>query len=71
MNSPSKPGHDLTALETRCLLLAACGRSRTDIVMETDLPQDRVDMAFEQAMEKLQAKNLAEAIFRAARMKLI
>lgn len=62
---------DLDALELRCLTLAASGRTREDITRETDIAHDRVDEAFHSAMRKLQADNLAEAIFRAARMDLI
>ena len=62
---------DLDALELRCLALAASGRTREDITRETDITHERVDEAFHSAMRKLQAANLAEAIFRAARMDLI
>jgi DNA-binding CsgD family transcriptional regulator len=62
---------ELDALELRCLSLAARGRTREDITREADIARDRVDDAFATAMEKLQAGNVAEAIFRAVRMKLI
>ncbi|MFB2550344.1 hypothetical protein [Ensifer soli] len=61
----------LSPLELRCLGLAAYGRTIDDIILETDLPCQRVRDAFAGAMRKLQAANLAEAIFRAARMRLI
>lgn len=63
--------HELDPLELRCLALAARGRTREDITLETDISHDRVDEAFASAMLKLQADNVAEAIFRAARMDLI
>ncbi|WP_075291312.1 LuxR C-terminal-related transcriptional regulator [Pararhizobium arenae] len=63
--------HPLDALELRCLSLAASGRTREDITRETDISHERVDEAFQSAMRKLQADNVAEAIFRAARMDLI
>ncbi|MDQ0321785.1 DNA-binding CsgD family transcriptional regulator [Pararhizobium capsulatum DSM 1112] len=62
---------ELNALELRCLALAARGRTRNDITLETDISHDRIDDAFVSAMRKLQAGNVAEAIFRAARMDLI
>lgn len=62
---------ELDPLELRCLSLAARGRSREDITRETDISHDRIDEAFNTAMQKLQAGNVAEAIFRAARMDLI
>ncbi|MDK1490558.1 transcriptional regulator [Sinorhizobium sp. 7-81] len=62
--------NQLDALELRCLALAACGRSRQD-VCETDIPMERIDKALDGAMRKLQPGNLAEAIFRAARLELI
>ncbi|KQY11246.1 LuxR C-terminal-related transcriptional regulator [Rhizobium sp. Root482] len=62
---------ELDPLELRCLSLAARGRSREDITRETDISHERIDEAFNTAMRKLQAGNVAEAIFRAARMDLI
>ncbi|MDO9415135.1 transcriptional regulator [Pararhizobium sp.] len=62
---------ELDPLEIRCLAMAARGLSRSEIICQTDVPHDRIEAAFVQAMEKLQAQNLAEAIFRAARMNLI
>jgi DNA-binding NarL/FixJ family response regulator len=62
---------ELDPLELRCLSLAARGRSREDITRETDISHERIDEAFDTAMRKLQAGNVAEAIFRAARMDLI
>ena len=62
---------ELDPLELRCLSLAARGRSREDITRETDISHERIDEAFDAAMRKLQAGNVAEAIFRAARMDLI
>lgn len=62
---------ELDPLELRCLSLAARGRTRDAITRETDISHERIDAAFNSAMEKLQASNIAEAIFRAARMKLI
>ncbi len=61
----------LGALELRCLSLAARGRTRLDMMRETDIPMERIDQALEEAMRKLQANNLAEAVFRAARLDLI
>lgn len=61
----------LEPLELRCLTLAARGRTRQDMMRETDIPLDRIDRALEDAMRKLQAGNLAEAVFRAARLDLI
>ncbi|WEZ82584.1 transcriptional regulator [Rhizobium sp. 32-5/1] len=71
MSMKDKMLHELDPLELRCLSLAARGRTREDITRETDIPHDRIDAAFTQAMAKLQADNVAEAIFRAARMDLI
>lgn len=62
---------ELDPLELRCLTLAARGRTRQDMMRETDIPLDRIDQALEGAMRKLQAGNLAEAVFRAARLGLI
>lgn len=62
---------ELEPLERRCLSLAALGRTREDIILETDICHERIEQAFRNAMEKLQANNVAEAIFRAARLKLI
>jgi len=62
---------ELDPLELRCLSLAARGRTREDITRETDIAHDRIDEAFNSAMQKLQASNVAEAVFRAARMDLI
>jgi len=62
---------ELNPLELRCLSLAARGRTREDITRETDIAHDRIEEAFNTAMEKLRAGNVAEAIFRAARMNLI
>ncbi|KSV70943.1 DNA-binding CsgD family transcriptional regulator [Ensifer sp. KUDG1] len=62
---------ELEPLELRCLTLAARGRTRQDMMRETDIPLDRIDRALEDAMRKLQAGNLAEAVFRAARLDLI
>ncbi|WP_026616460.1 LuxR C-terminal-related transcriptional regulator [Ensifer aridi] len=62
---------ELAPLEVRCLALAAHGRTRQDMVRETDISMERIDRALEEAMRKLRAKNLAEAIFRAARLELI
>lgn len=61
----------LTPLELRCLALAALGRTRHDMMMETDIPIDRIDGALAEATRKLKAGNLAEAICRAVRLKLI
>ncbi|WP_018235546.1 hypothetical protein [Ensifer sp. BR816] len=61
----------LGPLELRCLTLAARGRARLDIMRETDIPLERIDQALEEAIRKLQANNLAEAVFRAARLDLI
>ena len=63
--------HELDPLELRCLSLAARGRTPEDITRETDISQERVEEAFNTSMRKLQAGNVAEAIFRAARMDLI
>ncbi|MCV9966410.1 LuxR C-terminal-related transcriptional regulator [Pararhizobium sp. BT-229] len=71
MSMKDKMLQELDALELRCLTLAARGRTREDIIRETDISQDRIDEAFDNAMRKLQAGNVAEAVFRAARMKLI
>ena len=71
MSMRDKMLQELDPLDLRCLSLAARGRTREDITRETDISHDRVDEAFDKAMEKLQASNVAEAIFRAARMKLI
>lgn len=62
---------ELDPLELRCLTLAARGRTRQDMMRETDIPLDRIDRALTDAMRKLQAGNLAEAVFRAARLDLI
>ncbi|MBW9065251.1 transcriptional regulator [Rhizobium herbae] len=62
---------ELDALELRCLSLAARARTREDITREADIARDRIDDAFATATKKLQAGNVAEAIFRAVRMKLI
>ncbi|KQU95457.1 transcriptional regulator [Ensifer sp. ENS11] len=62
---------ELDPLELRCLTLAARGRTRQDMMRETDIPLDRIDRALQDAMRKLQAGNLAEAIFRAARLDII
>ncbi|NRQ18697.1 hypothetical protein BHMPCIPO_05962 [Ensifer sesbaniae] len=62
---------ELDPLELRCLTLAARGRTRQDMMRETDIPLDRIDRALTDAMRKLQASNLAEAVFRAARLDLI
>ncbi|MBP2237316.1 DNA-binding CsgD family transcriptional regulator [Sinorhizobium kostiense] len=61
----------LTPLELRCLALAALGRARLDIMRETDIPLDRIDGALAEATRKLKAGNLAEAVCRALRLKLI
>ncbi|WEX76959.1 transcriptional regulator [Sinorhizobium numidicum] len=63
--------NELDPLELRCLTLAAHGRTREDMTRETDIPMARIDGALEDAMRKLQASNLAEAVFRAARLDLI
>lgn len=63
--------NQLDPLELRCLTLAACGRTRQDMVRETDIPMERINSALDEAMRKLQASNLAEAIFRAARLDLL
>ncbi|NRP22804.1 hypothetical protein LPJGGPFB_06065 [Ensifer adhaerens] len=47
------------------------GRTRQDMMRETDIPLDRIDRALQDAMRKLHAGNLAEAIFRAARLDII
>lgn len=62
---------ELNPFELRCLSLAARGRTREDITRETDIARHRIDDAFAAAMEKLQAGNVADAIFRAVRMNLI
>lgn len=62
---------ELNPLELRCLSLAARGRTREDITRKADIARDRIDDAFATAMEKLQAGNVAEAVFRAVRMNLI
>jgi len=62
---------ELNPLELRCLSLAARGRTREDITRETDIARHRIDDAFAAAMEKLQAGNVADAIFRVVRMNLI
>ena len=61
----------LGALELRCLSLAARGRTRLEMMRETDIPVERIDRALEDAMRKLNASNLAEAVIRAARLDLI
>ncbi|APG92437.1 transcriptional regulator [Sinorhizobium americanum] len=61
----------LGALELRCLSLAARGRTRLEMMRETDIPVERIDRALEEAMRKLNANNLAEAVIRAARLELI
>jgi DNA-binding NarL/FixJ family response regulator len=71
MSMKDKMLQELNPLELRCLSLAARGRTREDITRETDICHDRIDEAFNSAMQKLQAGNVAEAIFRAARMDLI
>ncbi len=63
--------NELEPLELRCLTLAARGRTRQDMMRETDIPLDRIDRALQDAMRKMQAGNLAEAIFRAARLDII
>ena len=71
MSMKDKMLQELDPLELRCLSLAARGRTREDITRETDISHQRIDEAFSSAMQKLQAGNVAEAIFRAARMNLI
>jgi DNA-binding NarL/FixJ family response regulator len=71
MSMRDKMLQELDPLELRCLSLAARGRNREDITRETDISHDRIDEAFNSAMQKLQAGNVAEAVFRAARMDLI
>lgn len=61
----------LGPLELRCLCLAARGRTRLEMVRETDIPMERIDQALETAIRKLKASNLAEAVFRAARLDLL
>ncbi|WP_164924485.1 transcriptional regulator [Sinorhizobium fredii] len=61
----------LGPLELRCLSLAARGRTRLDMMRETDIPMERIDQALETAIRKLKASNLAEAVFRAARLDLL
>ncbi|PDT82868.1 transcriptional regulator [Sinorhizobium sp. BJ1] len=61
----------LGPLELRCLTLAARGRTRLEMMRETDIPMERIDQALEEAMRKLQANSVAEAVFRAARLDLI
>lgn len=61
----------LTPLEARCLALAAHGRTQLDMMRETDIPMERIGRALDDAMRKLGARNLAEAICRAARKGLI
>ncbi|AUX77808.1 MULTISPECIES: hypothetical protein [Sinorhizobium] len=61
----------LGVLELRCLSLAARGRTRLEMMRETDIPVERIDRALEEAMRKLNANNLAEAVIRAARLDLI
>ncbi|WP_246723539.1 transcriptional regulator [Rhizobium sp. ARZ01] len=62
---------DLSAIELRCLALAAEGRTPEQIVLETDLPLPRVAEALTAATEKLDARNITCAISRAALLKLI
>ena len=71
MSMKDKMLQELDPLELRCLSLAARGRTRDDISRETDICRTKIEKAFASAMEKLQAGNVAEAIFRAARMDLI
>ncbi|WP_156383222.1 LuxR C-terminal-related transcriptional regulator [Pararhizobium sp.] len=71
MSMKDKMLQELDPLELRCLSLAARGRTRDDISRETDICRKKIEQAFASAMEKLQAGNVAEAIFRAARMDLI
>lgn len=62
---------DLSAIELRCLALAAEGRTPGQIVLETDLPLPRVAEALSGAMEKLEARNITGAVSRAALLRLI
>lgn len=71
MSMKDKMLQELDPLELRCLSLAARGRTREDITRETDICHERIEQAFASAMDKLQAGNVAEAVFRAARMDLI
>ena len=62
---------DLSAIEVRCLALAAEGRTPGQIVLETDLPLPRVAEALSSAMAKLEARNITGAVSRAALLNLI
>ncbi|MDX3929129.1 MAG: transcriptional regulator [Shinella sp.] len=62
---------ELSAMELRCLALAAEGKTPGDIVLATDLPMAQVTNALSSAVERLGARNITGAISRAARLKLI
>lgn len=62
---------ELSAIELRCLALAAEGRTPGQIVLETDLPLPRVAEALSAAVDKLDARNITGAISRAALLNLI
>lgn len=62
---------ELSAIELRCLALAAEGRIPAQIVLETDLPLQRVAQALMTAMTKLGARNITAAVSRAALLDLI
>ena len=61
----------LTALERRCLALAARGKATDEIARETDLSPERATQVLRSATDKLGARNLTGAISRAARLGLI
>jgi DNA-binding CsgD family transcriptional regulator len=68
---PRQDTPELSAIELRCLALAAEGKTPELIVLETDLPLPRVAEALTAAMEKLDARNITGAISRAALLNLI
>lgn len=68
---PRQATPELSAIELRCLALTAEGRTPGQIVLETDLPLQRVVEALMTAMAKLDARNITAAISRAALLNLI
>ncbi|MFC3074376.1 helix-turn-helix transcriptional regulator [Shinella pollutisoli] len=68
-DSSSRP--ELTGIETKCLGLAALGRTPAEIAREADLAPERVTEALRSATDKLGAQNLTGAITRAVRLGLL
>lgn len=68
---PRQEAPALSAIELRCLALAAEGRTPGQIVLETDLPLARVAEALSAAVDKLDARNITGAVSRAALLDLI